>query len=292
MELTNLSFLHENKNNHRIIGAIASRSRGSNFNGSLLHDFDVLIIVVYRQHEEEEIIEHRMDAFNTNIQVIYVDRQMLENDTITGRNPMLVEQFMNGEIIWDTDRELQRMREQFTRFSRPLSERRILLEFSQFLALYVEAKRHMQEQQTMDAYNCIFQALQHWARIDLCEKGIYPVSAVWEQVREHKLDVHKLYEQLAFSTETMEQRVELVLLACEFSVMSKMKECSEALFRVLRSRKQPWSIRELMEHPELSHIGSNLSMVIRKLVYRSLINETITWKPTPGGEREIRYWIG
>lgn len=289
MELTNLSFLHEKRNNHRIIGAVASRKTSGNFDGSLLHDFDVLIIVVYRQHEDEAIIEHRMDASNKNIQVIYIDRQVLENDTITGRNHMIVEQFLKGELIWDTDRELERLRKQFAHFERPLSERRILLEFARFLELYVEARRHMQQQQVMDAYNCIFQALPHWARIDLCEKGIYPEMAVWEQVREHKLDVHKLYEQLALSNETMEQRVELVLLACEFSVMSKMSECSASLFRVLRSRQQPWSIRELLDHPELCHVGSRLSMIVRKLVYRSLIKETTIWNPKAGGEREIHY---
>ncbi|WP_046216077.1 nucleotidyltransferase-like protein [Paenibacillus wulumuqiensis] len=291
MELTNLSFLNESFNNHKVVGAVACKSKGSQFNGSLLHDFEVLIIVVCRQDHEEEIIEHRMDISNTHIQVIYIDRELMENYAVAGQQRRIVEQFIKGEVIWDTDGEVERMRSQLKEMAGHLAERRIFREFSLFLTLYVEARYHMQNKQTMDAYNCIFQALQHWAKLELCEKGIYPESAVWEQVQKQKLDVYKLYEQLAFSMETMDQRVELVLLACEFSVMSKMQECSAVLFRVLRSRKQPWSIEELIQHPELSHVGNALSTVVRKLVYRSLIGETVTWTPQPGGEREIRYWI-
>lgn len=292
VELTNLSFLHAHSNNHKIIGAVASKGQNQQFNGSLLHDFEVLIIVVCSYHEQVEVIEHRIDGSNTHVQVIYVDQDILEQCMITGDNRIMIEHFLKGELLWDTNEQVDHLRKQFIHFSSPLRERRIFLEFTQFLTQYVEAKHHMKQNQVMDAYNSIFQALQHWARIDLSEKGIYPESAVWEQVRTCKLDVYKLYEQLAFSTETMEQRVELVLLACEFSVMSKMRECSSILFQVLRSRKQPWSVKELLQHPDLSHVGNMLPMVIRKLVFRSLINEVVSWRPEQaGGEREIRYWL-
>lgn len=75
------------------------------------------------------------------------------------------------------------------------------------------------------------------------------------------------------STETLDQRVELILLACEFALMSKMSDCCGLLLNILGSRKESWSIKELLQHSGLSQLEAELPLVLRKLVSRSLIRD-------------------
>lgn len=119
----------------------------------------------------------------------------------------------------------------------------LFTEFARFLHMYVKSKRYLEAGYTMDAYNCVLMALYHWARIEVGEAGCFPNPAVWEQVKSLNTPVHKLYEELTVSKETLDQRVELILLACEFALMSKMSDCCRLLLEILGSRKESWSIK-------------------------------------------------
>ena len=143
----------------------------------------------------------------------------------------------------------------------------------------------------VDAYYDALETLGSWARIVLIEQGIYPDHTVWTHIQQLDRALWKLYQELTVSSETLEQRVELVLLACEFSVMSKMGDCSELLLRVIRSRKEPWSVNELVNHPQLRFVRNDLPLVLRKLVFRSIVKESAGWPSLEGEGREIRYWI-
>ncbi|MOA14873.1 hypothetical protein D3C78_1350010 [compost metagenome] len=101
-----------------------------------------------------------------------------------------------------------------------------------------------------------------------------------------------MFEELTDSKETLEQRIQLVLLASEFSVMSKMEDCCSFLLNILGSRKSAWSIQELVDMPELIHIKAELPMMLRRLVYRTLVTEvTVALNGSHGDIREIRYLV-
>ena len=97
------------------------------------------------------------------------------------------------------------------------------MEFSLFISKFIQSKEYLAEEHYLDAYSNILESLHHWARIVIIEENHYPELTVWRQVRLINPGVDKLYEELTLSSETLRQRVELVILACEFSVMSKMK---------------------------------------------------------------------
>ncbi|MBP2002492.1 hypothetical protein J2Z69_003565 [Paenibacillus shirakamiensis] len=195
-------------------------------------------------------------------------------------------------MIKDDQGRLVQLRSHVIDIEQTIREQKKFSEFSMFLRRYVEAKRFSQESQFLDGFRSVLEALHHFARIELIEQGIYPEHEVWEQARHHNSVVHKLFEELTTSMETIEQRLQLALLACEFSVMSKMEDCCVFLIRILLSRREPWSIQELIRHPELIHVHEELPMVMRKLVHRSLVQETLSVHPWSNSSlREIRYWV-
>lgn len=289
VNLSNLSFFYGESVYVDAMGTIIFRQEGHKFDGSLLHDFDLIILIVRDQEDKPLTVEHTM-AGELRCQVLHVSLGSLRRWLVAGEKGDLVKCFMEGEIVHDPYARLAQLRQDFIEFRQPLRDRKMLYEFSHFLWMYVEAKRYMQEGFYTDAYHSVLNSLKHWAKIELIEQKVLPEKAVWEQVRGLNTAIHKLYEELTQSTETLAQRVELVMLACEFSVMSKMAECTVLLLNILRSRPKPWSVEELAHHPELDMISNKLPLVLRTLVNRSLVRETAVWSEgATYGNQGIRY---
>ncbi|MBA9084771.1 hypothetical protein FHR92_001232 [Fontibacillus solani] len=291
MEPSIVSLIDNEKVGRQVIGAISLRGDGMIFYGSLLHDFDLLILVVCCDIglSSQIKIEHCVNG-KLHYQRLIVGRNDLKQWVIEGQNREIVQCFLHGNVILDKDGKLSALRQDLLDFGSEMREQRKLNEYAKLLNTFVEAKKYTQDNDLMDAYYCVLQALKHYARIELIEQGILPENSVWEQARPINSVAYKLFDELTDNKETLEQRVQLVLLASEFSVMSKMEDCCSLLLNLLGSRKSAWSIQELVEVPELIHIKAELPMMLRKLVYRSLVTEvTIALNNGQGDVREIRY---
>ncbi|WP_238653002.1 nucleotidyltransferase-like protein [Paenibacillus piscarius] len=291
MELSNLTLLSGETFDENVLGAVAWRRRGEDtFQSALLHDYDMVILMLYEEQETERIITHTI-AGDQRTQSVHVGLSALERAVMAGDNNELLTSLISGEVIWDPKGILVEMRKQLNRFDGALKERVLFMEFARFLHMYIKSKRYIEAGCTMDAYNCVLIALYHWARIEVSEAGHFPEPAVWGQVKNLNSPVHKLYEELTISTETLDQRIELILLACEFALMSKMPDCCAMLVRILGSRQEAWSIKELLQHSGLSHLQAELPLVLRKLVSRSLIREITSWAVEAGDGHAIRYTL-
>ncbi|WP_106766946.1 nucleotidyltransferase-like protein [Paenibacillus faecalis] len=289
MELTNFSFFYSNSVDEEAVGAIAYRNSENTFHGSLVHDFDISIVVVYKDDVDEPAVRHTI-LQGEQCQVLSVGIDKLQRKLLTGQNHVFLKCILEGEIISDTNEQLAVLKRDFLRFSGLRRDHLLLIGFARFLQKYMDAKIHMKNGRIMDAYQSILGGLYHWAEIELIERGIHPEAAVWEQITGLNTPVRKLYEELTVSTETLDQRIELVLLACEFSMVSKIADCSSILLRILRSRRTPWTVQELMQHPDLESVSSELPLILRKLVYCSLVKEVPVWKETVlYGCEHIRY---
>lgn len=260
------------------------------FQSALLHDFDMVVLLLHEEQETERIITHSI-AGDKRTQSVHVGLSALERAVMAGDNNELLSSLISGEVLWDPKGILAEMRKQLTQFEGPLKERVLFMEFARFLHMYIKSKRYIEAGCTMDAYNCVLIALYHWARIEVSEAGYFPEPAVWGQVKSLNSPVHKLYEELTISTETLDQRIELILLACEFALMSKMEDCCTMLLHILGSRKEAWSIKELLQHSGLSPLQAELPLVLRKLVSRSLIREIASWAVEAGDGHAIRYTL-
>ena len=292
MELSNLTLLSGETFDESVLGAVALRQMGNApFQSALLHDFDMVVLMLHEEQEKERLVTQTI-AGERRTQSLHVGLPALERAVMAGDNNELLTSLMSGEVIWDPKGILGDMRREISQFAAPLKDRVLFMEFARFQHMYVKAKRYLEAACIMDAYNCILMALYHWARIEVSESGGFPEPAVWEQVKKLNTPVHKLYEELTISTETLEQRVELVLLACDFSIMSKMADCCALLLTILNSRKEPWSISELLLHSGLKPLEAELPLVLRKLVSRSLIREITSWGDANSGDgHAIRYTV-
>ncbi|WP_249900730.1 nucleotidyltransferase-like protein [Paenibacillus sp. PK3_47] len=291
MELSNLTLISGETFDDNVLGAVALRGQGeAPFQSALLHDFDMVVLMLHEEEDKERTITHTI-AGERRTQAVHVGLAALERALMAGDNNELITTLMAGDVIWDPQGVLGEMRREIIQFQGALKERVLFMEFARFLHMYVKSKRYLDAGCTMDAYNCVLMALYHWARIEVSEAGKFPDPAVWEQVKRMNSSVHKLYEELTVSTETLDQRVELIMLACEFAIMSKMADCCVILLNILGSRKESWSIQELLQHSGLSPLGAELPLVLRKLVSRTLIREITVWAGDPGEGRTVRYTL-
>lgn len=292
MELSNLTLLNGESFDESVLGVVVLRPQGSApFQSALLQEYDMVVVMLHEGQDKGRIIRHTA-AGNMRTQTLHVEYEVLERAITAGDNNELVTSLRAGEVIWDPQGILGELRATIAHFVQPLKERMMFMEFARFLHMYVKSKRYIEAGCVMDAYNCVLISLYHWARIEVCESGEFPEPAVWHQLKCQNTSVYKLYEELTISTETLEQRVQLVLLACEFAIMSKMADCCSMLVTILNSRNEPWSIEELLIQPGLDHLESELPLVLGKLVSRSQIREITAWADEDtGGGHGIRYTL-
>ncbi|MFC5648715.1 nucleotidyltransferase-like protein [Paenibacillus solisilvae] len=255
----------------------------------LIDGLDLLLLVVTEQNDTLKGIEH-VRINGERVQIRTVSPAALEHWVTGGENRSIIQWLVRGEILLDRGNYLMNMRDLLFAFPSSIREQKQLSEFSSFIRTYLQAKQDLQDNNLLDAYGHILTALNHWAHIALIEAGLHPELTVWRQMRRFNPGIYKLYEELTISPESLTKRVQLVLLACEFSVMSKMKSCCELLFSILGSREEPWSVLELQQHPLLVDMNIDLSLLLQKLVKRGYIGEVAMMPSSDDIEAlELRY---
>jgi len=238
----------------------------------LADGFDLLLLIVTDgENGRHHNIHYIKDS--TSIQERWVSEEGLQQWILSGDNRSIIQWVLQGQIRFDRDGCLQAVRERLVAFPEELRQQKLLMEFSFFLRTYFQAKTYMKEGQTLDAYANILEALTHWARIAIIETGRHPEVMVWQQLRKINPGIYKLFEELTESVETVKQRVELVLLACEFHLISKMQDCCKLLLNILSSREEPFSPSELMQHELIRPLHLDLAIVLKKMAKRGLIRE-------------------
>lgn len=254
----------------------------------LIDGLDLLLLVIVHDAGHVPAIEH-VRFGDKHIQIRRVTPITLEHWIKSGENRSAVQWLVRGEVLVDRDDYLIQLRKKLLSFPEELRGRKQLIEFGSFIRTYLQAKQDLQEGNLLDAYSGTLTALHHWAHIALIEEGQHPELTVWRQMRRFNPGIYKLYEELTVSPETLEQRVRLVLLACEFSVMNKMKSCCQLLFSILASREEPWAIIELQEHPLLADLHVDLSLLVQKLVQRGYVHEVAMMQEESAEVLELRY---
>ncbi|OPH56547.1 hypothetical protein BC351_26735 [Paenibacillus ferrarius] len=279
-------FLLKFRNDQRIISVMAVDNPKQL--PSLTDGFDTLFLIVTN---DLNLNNHTTNYIrdDSRIQERWVDPSSLELWVRQGLNRNILHWLLKGEILLDQNTYLEGLRHRILEFPSDLREHKLLVEFSHFLRKYLQSKEYVLDEHLLDAYNNILEALHHWARIVIIEDGYHPEITVWRQIRAINPGVYKLYEELTMSKETLKQRVQLVLLACEFSVMSKMERCCEALIQILRESEQPLSADELQQHVQLVEVKAELPLLLNKLVKKGLIKEVAILMDEEISEIELKY---
>jgi hypothetical protein len=255
---------------------------------ALTDGFDTLLLIITN---DLSLNNHTTNYIrdDSRIQERWADPSSLEEWTRHGINRNIIHWLLKGEILLDQNMYLEGLRHRMLEFPVDLREYKLLIEFSLFLRKYLQSKEYTLDEHLLDAYNNILEALHHWARIVIIEEGYHPEITVWRQIRAINPGVYKLYEELTTSKETLKQRVQLVLLACEFSVMSKMERCCESLIHILVESDHPMSADELQHHSQLLEVKEELPLLLNKLVKKGLIKEIAVSLDEEFSELELQY---
>ncbi|WP_313731786.1 nucleotidyltransferase-like protein [Cohnella nanjingensis] len=257
---------------------------------TLIDGMDRLVLAVYDHLPDASAEAEHWMWEDTRIQVRRVTPERLDAAIVRGEQRGIIQWLVQGEVLFDKAGYLERTKRRLDEWPAEMKEQKLLCEYSRYLRTYLHAKQDLKDGQVMDAYTNILASLNYWAHIALIEDGMHPELTVWEQMRRVNPGIYKLYEELTASQETLEQRVHLVLLAVEFSVLTKMKSSCALLTRILADRQQPWSVSELQRHSQLAGLSLDLSLMLQKLAMRGYIREVAKPVRQLGVNRlELRY---
>ncbi|MED0673446.1 nucleotidyltransferase-like protein [Aneurinibacillus aneurinilyticus] len=244
----------------------------TNGQSALIDGFDELYLVIVK--EESEKLKIRNVLHNSlNIQIRWVNQLYFTHIIENRFHRRFVQWTLQGAVLYDRNNYIKQVRDRFFTYPSAFHSRNICVEFTRFLRHYLEAREHVSQGQIFDAYNSMFYALHHWARLAVIEAGKVPETVVWQQVSEIDYSIFKLYEELITTDDPLVKRIELLLLASEFSVISKMGECSAFLLNIMRTKEGAWSVDELLHHPKFYGVQFDLILLLEKLSKRSLLRE-------------------
>ncbi|WP_312117827.1 hypothetical protein [Brevibacillus reuszeri] len=229
------------------------------------------IVVVNQSHVDTTI--RRMRIKKQVILEQQIGSWQLEKGAVNGLDERLAVMLGKAEILWDKDGYMKQMKQRISRLPEFLQKKYICKEYSRLLRFVHETKERLQQGMALDAYHSSIQSLDSWARLIVYEAGEHPQAGLWSQVKQLDYSVYKLYEELSFNAEALEKRIELLLLAMEFWITSRMKSSVRFLIEVMEKKNGPWSLQELMNHPLVQDAEIDIPLIIDKMVQRSLVQE-------------------
>ncbi len=239
-------------------------------NSPLTDNFDGILLVIVKDAEDPWFVKH-YEYGDKSAAMHIVDERQLNHWIATSGYRRMIEWVTNGKVIFDRNEYIENLKEELRVFPEEKRGLRKVIEFAKLIRSYRECKELFDTKQYLDAFSHMVRSLHYLARLAVVEKGLHPEITVWKQVKQVSPDIYKLYEELTESTESIEKRVELMLIAAEFEINSRAKGCSEYLLAVMR-KKANWSIGELKVHPDVKPYVLDLSALLEYLVERHIVS--------------------
>ncbi|MFJ8246351.1 nucleotidyltransferase-like protein [Peribacillus asahii] len=238
---------------------------------SLITDtFDYILFVIVNEAEDSVFVKHYMYK-EKKAALHIVQEEQLKKWLLLGTNRKVVNWIQEGKILFDRNEYLKQLKTEIREF--PFYGRKLKkgLEFAKLIRRYTDGRALFENGHFLDAFNHIVHSLHHLARLEVIEQGFYPEATVWNQVKLIEPEIYKLYKELVSSEETLQKRLELLFLASEFLIHSRISIGSQHLLEIMETKEEPWTIAELMNHPELIHYTVDLSVLVEYLIEKHVI---------------------
>lgn len=287
MEETLRSIYQEKITNRKTLGILIMEKK------SLISpetdNFDAILLVIARSFEEKWSVKH-YEFGEKSAALHIIDKGLLNEWMETSTYRRALEWIIYGEIIYDKNKYLAKLKETLRVFPQEKRALRLMIEFSKLTRTYTDACNLYYSSNFMDAYSRLIRSLHYLARITILEKGYHPEVMVWDQVKRMDPEVYKLYEELIRSTEGLKKRVELMLLAIEFALSKRTETCAEHLVHLMKERTEPWGFEELKTLPEVSAYKYDLTSAVEYLVSKNIL-EVIREDADNSGLQHRKYKI-
>ncbi|MEY2195086.1 nucleotidyltransferase-like protein [Neobacillus sp. BF23-41] len=232
--------------------------------------FDEILLVLVKEADQPLFIKH-YTYYDKKAAMHIITEAQLQEWLLLGSNRKIFEWLHEAKIIFDRNEYVVNLKTELREF--PFNGRKIKmgLEFAKLIRRYVDGKALFEGHQFLDAYNYVVHSLHHLARLAILENGLHPELTVWNQVKQIEPEIYKLYEELVYSEETLEKRLELLFLASEFMIHSRTNIGTVHLLDIL-SRKEIWMFNEIMSEEELIPYSVDLGVLLEYLIDKHLID--------------------
>ena len=236
---------------------------------SFTDTFDAILLIVVKEAEQPVFIKHYTYQDKKAAMHIVTESQINEW-LLLGSNRKLIERLVMGKILFDRNEFLNNLKNKLQDF--PIDDRKIKigLEFAKLIRRYMDGRTFFDNNQFLDAFNHIVHSLHHLGRLALVEKGFHPEITVWKQVKQIEPEVFKLYNELVNSEEALEKRLELLFLASDFLIHSRIEIGTSHLFEVLKT-KDSWTFNDVLSHPSLKLYAVDLEVLFEYLIEKHFI---------------------
>ncbi|KGP89806.1 hypothetical protein N780_16740 [Pontibacillus chungwhensis BH030062] len=233
-------------------------------------NFDVILLIIVRGATQPWYVKH-YEFENKNAAMHIVDEDQLTNWIDTSSFRRAVEWVIEGRVVFDRNEYVTSLKENLRNFPQEKRDLKKAIEFAKLIRTYGECKDLYETEQYMDAFSKMIHSLHYLARLSVIEKGFHPEVTVWNQVKRIEPEVYKLHQELSKSNETLDKRVQLMLLATEFAINSRTINCAKHLIEVMGSKEEPWAYGELMVHPDIQPYALDLGALLDYLVDKEII---------------------
>lgn len=231
--------------------------------------FDTSFLMVVKEQKEDHLVkQYQVGKENVSIYSIRME-DIIEAITFS-KNKKLFDWIYYGKIIFDRNDSLANLRNQFFEYPKNDRDLNMSIEYAKLIKRYKNGKALFEKGHILDAYNAIIHSLHHLARLAVIEKGIHPEVTVWKQVKNIDGQIFKLYEELVFSTEELNKRLELLFLASDFLIYSKIKIYLKHFFKIL-SEQELWNANDLYNHKELKSYAIDLDTLLEYLLEKKVL---------------------
>ncbi|NHC43378.1 hypothetical protein G6549_26265 [Bacillus sp. MM2020_1] len=232
--------------------------------------FDVILLVLVKEAEQPLFIKH-YTYHDKKAAMHIITEAKLQEWLLLGTNRKIFEWLHEAKIIFDRNEYVAELKTELREF--PFNGRKIKmgLEFAKLIRRYVDGKALFEGHQFLDAYNYVVHSLHHLARLAVLENGLHPELTVWNQVKQMEPEIFKLYEELVYSEETLEKRLELLFLASEFMIHSRTTIGTNHFLQIL-SRKEVWQFNEIMNEEELTPYSVDLAVLLEYMIEKHLVD--------------------
>ncbi|KGX88105.1 nucleotidyltransferase-like protein [Pontibacillus litoralis] len=233
-------------------------------------NFDYILLVIVQDAMQPWYVKH-YEYHNKNAAMHIVDEKQLLYWIDTSSYRRAVEWVINGKVVFDRNEYVAKLKDDLRTFPKEKRELKKAIEFAKLIRSYRESKYFFDSQQYMDAFNTMIYCLHYLARLAVIEKGFHPEVTVWNQVKQIEPEIYKLQQELSSSSETLDKRVELMLLAVEFAINSRTLNCSQHLIDIMKEKDEACTYGELMVHPQIQPYYLDLGALLEHLVEKEVI---------------------
>lgn len=240
------------------------------FDRPITDGFDTILLIIVQKQTKDWFVKHyEVEGKTAAIHVI--KEQILMNWIDTSGYRRAVEWIIHGRTIYDRNEYVKNLKEELRFFPEEKRNMRKMIDFGKLVKSYSEAKLLYEAGENGDAYSKILNSLHYLARLSVIDQGYYPEVTVWGQVKNIDLEVYKLYETLLDSTEGIDKRIELMLIAMDFVINNRAKSASRHLLELMKEKEGSWSYTEIKAIKDVQHYTYDLSVILSYLIEKDII---------------------